>query len=170
MKFKVLSFLLVLMIALPANAVNCEKKPCHKKCIASQPDYIQTQCRCEKRKKVYYHTWGSKTGVPEYDPACDGSVEQYIIKYCEAKRIYDQKFLNYTDPYIPNTYTPSYDQNCDGTYEQYLENIKELKKIQAINNAADALRQPIQVNHTIYGQMNHNINGTIRTNNYYYGY
>ena len=170
MKFKVLSFLLVLMIALPDKEVNCEKKPCHKKCIASQPDYIQTQCRCEKRKKVYYHTWGSKTGVPEYDPACDGSVEQYIIKYCEAKRIYDQKFLNYTDPYIPNTYTPSYDQNCDGTYEQYLENIKELKKIQAINNAADALRQPIQVNHTIYGQMNHNINGTIRTNNYYYGY
>ena len=46
MKFKVLSILLVLMIALPANAVNCEKKPCHKKCIASQPDYMKNQCRC----------------------------------------------------------------------------------------------------------------------------
>ena len=167
MKFKVLSFLLVLMIALPANAVNCEKKPCHKKCIASQPDYIQTQCRCNKRKKVYYHFLWTKTGVPEYDPVCDGSVEQYTIKYCEAKRYYDTQMLT---TYEPNRYTPQYDSLCDGSYDQYLENVKEIKQIQAINNAADALRQPIRVNHTIYGQMNHNINGTIRTNNYYYGY
>lgn len=168
---KFLLLLLTLILALPANAVNCDKKPCHRKCIATQPEYIQTKCKCKKRKKVYYHLFANPgTGVPEYNEACDGSFEEYRIKYCEAKRYYDNAYLS--NPNYAYTYTPRYDELCEGSYEDYSQRVQQLKHNQAINNMADALRKPQQVNVNHSGNVNHNVNldGTVRIRNYYYGY
>lgn len=66
MSIKFLLTILLISISLPVFAVNCMKKPCHKKCIESQPESVKTQCMCNKRKKVYYHYWGTNYGVPEH--------------------------------------------------------------------------------------------------------
>lgn len=164
-----LLLLLLLIISLPADAINCDKKPCHKKCIANQPQYIQTECMCKSRKRVYYKLFLTpRSGVPEYNAACDGSFEEYAIKYCNAKRYYDNAYL--TNPNYKYSYTPQYDEICDGTYEKYSQKIEQLKHNQAINNMADAIRKPVDINVNYRGNVKHdvNINGTM--NHYFYGY
>ncbi|MCM1338577.1 MAG: hypothetical protein NC191_02770 [Muribaculaceae bacterium] len=148
------------LTTVPAFALDCTKKPCHKNCISSQPNYVQTQCRCNARKKVYYHYWGTNYGVPEYDMACDGTFEQYTVKYCAEKRRYDNWQLNNDNPNIANKYTPQYDPICDGSQAEYTRNIQILKQTQAINNMADSLRnQNINVHHSGTVNQNVNVNG-----------
>ena len=128
--------ILLLLSVVPVFALDCNKKPCHRDCINSQPNSVQVQCRCNSRKKVYYNLW--RDSIPEYDMTCDGTFEQYAVKYCAAKRRYDNYMLN---PAIyANNYTPQYDPICDGSYAEYAQNIQVLKQTQAINNHADALR------------------------------
>lgn len=170
MNRKLLLITLTLILALPVYALDCNKKPCHKKCIDMQPEHIQDQCWCNARKKVYYHYWGTNYGVPEYNEVCDGSFEQYAVKYCAAKRRYDNFQLNNTNSSIANRYTPQYDPICDGTEYDYNQKMQVLKQNQAINNMADALRQPVQVNVNHSGTVKQNIqlDGTIRHMNYWY--
>lgn len=169
MNIRLLITISILIISLPVYALDCNKKPCHKKCISSQPDYVQIQCWCNSRKKVYYRYWHND-GVPEYNEVCDGTFEQYAVNYCAAKRRYDGYLLNNKN--FANTYTPQYDPICDGSEAEYLQKIQVLKQNQAINNMADALRQPVQVNVNHSGTTNHNVqlNGTIRHQNYWYSF
>ncbi len=120
------------LLTLPSIAVDCQKKPCHRDCINSQPQYIQTQCKCDARKNFRY--W-----VPEYNPVCDGSFEEYTARYCAGKIRYDNQMLPYTN------YTPEYDPLCD-TQESYFQKIQYLKQMQTYNKMIDALTQPVQVN------------------------
>lgn len=166
MYLKLILIIASLVATIPVYALDCNKKPCHKKCINMQPEPVRTQCMCKSRKDIYYHFWGLKSGVPEYNPVCDGDFELYRMKYCAAKRKYDNWFLtNSTTRY---TYTPNYDQLCDGSYNEYNQRIEQLKQNQALNNMADAIRHPVQVNVNHSGNVNHNIefNGTIQHYNY----
>ena len=66
MNKKFVSLILMLMLSLPSYAIDCYKKPCHKKCIDNQSQAIKTQCWCNSRKLVYYHI-GRNIGMPEYE-------------------------------------------------------------------------------------------------------
>ncbi len=134
---------LTLFIPLSSLALDCQKKPCHRDCIANQPESIQTQCRCDARKKIYYHYWGTNFGVPEYEAVCDGSFEQYRVQYCSAKIRYDNQALS--NPYSGNNYIPEYDPMCD-TEESYYQKMNNLKQNQYYNKMIDALSRPVQVN------------------------
>lgn len=169
MNLKLILIIASLVVTIPVYALDCRKKPCHSKCISNQSETIKIQCMCKKRKNVYYKlALNFGTGVPEYNEACDGSFEQYAIKYCEAKRHYDNAYLS--NPYYTYTYTPKYDQICDGSYEEYSRKVQLLKQNQAINNMADALRKPVEINVNHKGTIKQDIqlNGTIRTDNYNY--
>lgn len=157
----------LLILALPVWALDCNRKPCHSKCISSQPACVQTQCRCNARKKVYFHYLGTNWGVPEYDPTCDGSFEDYVEKYCTAKMRYDNYNLG-----MYKHYTPQYEPYCDGSREEYNQKLQVIKQNQAMNDMVDALKQPVQVNvnHSGTVQQNVRLDGTIRHNNYYYYY
>lgn len=169
----ILGMVQLLIANISAFALDCNKSPCHKNCISSQPNSVQTQCRCNSRKKVYYHYWGTNYGVPEYDMACDGTFEQYSVKYCAAKRRYDDFKLNNYNSNVANSYTPQYDPICDGSHAEYTQNIQILKQNQAINNYADALRnQHVQIDANVYhqGTVNHNVNQNVNFNGTMYHY
>lgn len=122
---------LTLFIPLSSLALDCQKKPCHRDCIDSQPQSIQTQCKCNARKNFRY--W-----VPEYNPVCDGTFEEYTARYCAGKIRYDNQMFSYS-------YTPEYDPLCD-TQESYFQKIQSLRQIQSYNKMIDALSRPVQVN------------------------
>ncbi len=167
MKLKLILIIASLVVTIPVYALDCNKKPCHRKCIDMQPESVKTQCMCNKRKKVYYHIWSMpKSGIPEYNEVCDGDFANYVIKYCAAKNHYDRIYL--THYYTQYTYTPQYDQLCDGSYEEYTQKIQILKQNQALNNMADAIRQPVNVNVNHSGNVKQNIqlDGTIHHYNY----
>lgn len=147
---------LTLLYSLPVYALDCNKKPCHKKCIASQPTTVQTQCMCNARKKVYFYS------IPEYNEVCDGSFEQYAQRYCAAKRRHDN--IELSQMYTGNNYTPEYEQICDGSYDEYLQRIQILKQNQLMNKYIEAINQPTQVNVNHSGTVE--LNGTIRNTNY----
>lgn len=154
---------LILLYSLPVYALDCNKKPCHKKCIASQPESIQTQCMCNTRKRIYYHlTWFKNTGVPEYNEVCDGNFEQYRNQYCAAKFKYDDAYL--TNSTTGQYYTPQYDQLCDGSYDEYLQKIQVLKQNQMMNRYINTMNRPVEVNVNHSGTVE--LNGTIRNTNY----
>lgn len=73
---------------------------------------------------------------------------------------YDNYNLNSYNPNIANHYTPRYDPICDKSREEYYQKLQVIRQNQAMNNMAEALKQPVQVN------VNHS--GTIRHNNYFY--
>ncbi len=150
---KLLSVLVLLFIALPSFAVNCYKKPCHKKCIEFQDENIKLQCYCNGRKNVYYR-WGH-IGVPAYDSRCE-TQEEYLIKYCEAKRHYDNAQMINNINYLSN-----YDANCDGQYEDFLIRQRKEQEIRLLSQP-----QTIYVNHNIYGTVDVNTNYTRPTTTY----
>lgn len=168
--FIIFTVFILTILVLPVWALDCNRKPCHSKCIENQPTYIQKQCWCDARKKVYYHYWGTNFGVPEYNATCDGSYEQYVEKYCAAKMRYDNYNLNNYNPNIANHYTPQYDPICDKSREEYYQKLQVIRQNQAMNNMAEVLKQPVQVNvnHSGTVQQNVRLDGTIRHNNYYY--
>lgn len=54
----------LLILALPVWALDCNRKPCHGKCINFQPTSVQLQCKCDARKKgllplLGYKLWSS---------------------------------------------------------------------------------------------------------------
>lgn len=117
----------ILCFSLPSYAVNCEKKPCHKKCIDFQPDSVKLRCYCQNRKNVYYQR------IPQYEEACDGSFEDYRIRYCQAKQAYDTHMLNWTATNGGTTiYLPEYDPNCYSSFEQFLQLRQQLLEQQKI--------------------------------------
>ncbi len=130
------AIIFTILITLPSIAVDCQKKPCHRDCIDSQPRSVQTQCKCDARKNFRY--W-----VPEYNSVCDGSFEEYRTRYCAGKIRYDNQMLSYS--YSRNNYTPEFDPMCD-TQESYFQKIQSLKQMQSYNKMIDALTQPVQVN------------------------
>lgn len=155
MKKFYLSVILILCFSLQCYAVNCEKKPCHKKCIDLQPDNVKLNCYCQKRKNVYYRY--GRYGVPEYDERCDGSIESYRIRYCEAKRIYDDMQMNLSG--IGNRiYLPKYDANCYSSYEQFMQLRQQLLEKQQAEIMSRTLNQPQFIYHDV------NVNGTIKHN------
>ena len=147
---KILLVIVLFAITLPSYAVNCVKKPCHKKCIEFQPENIKFQCYCNGRKNVYYK-WG-RIGAPAYDPRCE-TKEEYLVKYCEAKRYYDN-----ARGYNNIGYIPAYDANCDGPYEEFLIRQRREQEIRQLSQP-----QIINVNHSIYGTVDVNTNYTQRT-------
>lgn len=49
--FIIFAIFILIIGVLPAWALDCNRKPCHSKCIKNQPTYIQNQCWCDARKK-----------------------------------------------------------------------------------------------------------------------
>ncbi len=133
MNLKLLVVLVIIVISLPAHAVNCERRPCHKKCI----DTHRLECYCKERPKIYYDY------VPEYNENCDGNYESYRLRYCRAKRDYDSRHQNIFKDFIPE-----YDQLCDGSYEQYIQKQQlylQKKQIEASQNV-NMMVYPIDLN------------------------
>lgn len=171
-KFLLLS--LILSFALPCYAVNCEKKPCHKKCIDSQPARVKLNCYCQNRKNIYYnYGWGQRTGVPAYEEACDGSIENYRIRYCQAKQEYDAAQMRGAH-FSSRIYLPEYDANCDGSYEQFMQLRQQVLDQQKAELQIKQLNQPQVIYHdvNVNGTMKHNINITPLTPRFrpIYGY
>lgn len=139
-KFLLLS--LILSFALPCYAVNCVKKPCHKKCIDSQPARVKLNCYCQNRKNIYYG------GVPAYEEACDGSVENYRIRYCQAKQEYDAEQMRRAR-IMSKTYLPEYDANCYSSFEQFMQLRQQLLEQQKVElqfkQSQQAQPQPLQI-------------------------
>ncbi len=161
MKKLYLSLILILCFSLQCHAVNCERKPCHNKCIASQPSDVQLNCYCKNRKNVYYRFggWtGSKYGVPEYNERCDGDIESYRIRYCEAKQRFDNYNMMNFRINLNRIYLPEYDANCYSSYEEFMQLRQQLLEMQKAEMMSRTLSQPQHIYHNVNGTMNHNIN------------
>lgn len=147
----------ILCLALPCYAVNCEKKPCHKKCINFQSASVKLNCYCQNRKNIYYR-WGS-IGVPAYEEVCDGSIENYRIRYCQAKQAYDTEQMN-NKRMLSQIYLPEYDPNCYSSFDQFMQLRQQLLEQQKAElqfrqqNAPQVIYHDVNVN----GTMKHNIN------------